>query len=88
MCFVSVLGGVFIFYVVFFGALFGLFAICMKFMLWIYDDKQPRYLLDDSLIGSHPGNKNCVTFGDWDSSELDLKTQVVPRSKHTPSLLQ
>lgn len=48
-------GGVFIFYAVFFGALFGLFAISMKFTLWIYDDKQPRYLLDDSIIGSRPG---------------------------------
>jgi sodium/potassium-transporting ATPase subunit beta len=48
-------GGVFIFYVIFFGALFGLFAICVKCMLWIYDDKQPRYLMDYSIIGSRPG---------------------------------
>jgi len=58
--FISVLGGIIIFYAIFFGALFGLFAICMKFMLWLYDEKQPRYLMGDSLIGTRPGN--CITF--------------------------
>ncbi|XP_023708792.1 sodium/potassium-transporting ATPase subunit beta-2 isoform X1 [Cryptotermes secundus] len=48
-------GGVFIFYVIFFSALAAMFAICMKGMLWFMDDKRPRYLLDDSIIGSNPG---------------------------------
>ncbi|KDR15243.1 Sodium/potassium-transporting ATPase subunit beta-2 [Zootermopsis nevadensis] len=32
-----------------------MFAICMQGLFWVIDDKRPRYILDDSLIGSNPG---------------------------------
>jgi ATP/ADP translocase len=53
--FSSVSGGVFIFYVVFFSALFAMFAVCMTILLWVLDEKRPTYILNDSIIGSNPG---------------------------------
>lgn len=44
-----------IFYVIFYIALAALWAICMKGLLMTIDDHQPKWLLDDSLIGTNPG---------------------------------
>ncbi|KAK0159749.1 hypothetical protein PV327_010829 [Microctonus hyperodae] len=44
-----------LFYIVFFSGLSVLFAICMKAMLATLSDERPRYILDESLIGTNPG---------------------------------
>ncbi|XP_069691959.1 sodium/potassium-transporting ATPase subunit beta-2-like [Periplaneta americana] len=48
-------GGILTFYVIFFSALAALFAICMKGMPLSMDDRRPKYLMDNGVIGSNPG---------------------------------
>ncbi|XP_046676303.1 sodium/potassium-transporting ATPase subunit beta-2-like [Homalodisca vitripennis] len=48
-------GGIFIFYVIFYGALAVFFAICMKFLMMTIDDHYPKWQLDSSIIGTNPG---------------------------------
>ena len=43
------------FYAIFYIALAALFAICMKGLLSTIDDDQPKWQLEESLIGTNPG---------------------------------
>lgn len=43
------------FYAVFFSVLALLFAICMKGLLATLSDQRPRWILEESLIGTNPG---------------------------------
>lgn len=52
---ISVAGGIFIFYVIFYGLLAVFFAICMKGLLMTIDDNTPKWTLDSSIIGTNPG---------------------------------
>lgn len=52
---ISVAGGLFVFYAIFYCVLAAFFAICMKGMLHTIDDKIPYWTQDMSLIGSSPG---------------------------------
>ncbi|XP_063244558.1 sodium/potassium-transporting ATPase subunit beta-2-like [Bacillus rossius redtenbacheri] len=47
--------GILFFYVCFYSALAALFAICMQVLLLTVNDEQPRWTLDNSLIGTSPG---------------------------------
>jgi hypothetical protein len=58
--------------VIFFGALAAMFAISMKGMFWVLDDKRPRYTLDDSIIGSNPGISVLLLLGAWTFSILNI----------------
>jgi len=48
-------GGIFLFYVIFYGALAVFFAICMKCLMMTIDDHYPKWQLDSSIIGTNPG---------------------------------
>lgn len=48
-------GGIFIFYVIFYGALAAFFAICMKGLMATIDDHHPKWQLESSIIGTNPG---------------------------------
>lgn len=51
--FISAITG--IFYTCFFSALALLFAICMKGLLATLNDERPRWILEESIIGTNPG---------------------------------
>lgn len=48
-------GELFIFYSIFYIVLAILFAICMKVWMGMLNDKEPKWLLDESRIGDSPG---------------------------------
>jgi len=48
-------GAVTLFYIIFFSCIAALFAVCMKLWFMGFDLKTPKFLLDESLIGSNPG---------------------------------
>nr|CAD7447329.1 unnamed protein product [Timema bartmani] len=48
-----------IFYLVFYGVLAALFAICMWVFFQTLDPRIPKWQLDHSIIGTSPGNLTC-----------------------------
>ncbi|XP_075149263.1 nervana 1 [Haematobia irritans] len=44
-----------LFYAIFYTVLAGLFAICMRTMLSTLEEREPKWQLDSSLIGTNPG---------------------------------
>lgn len=44
-----------LFYLIFYAVLAGLFAICMQGLFAALNDKEPRWKLDRSIIGTNPG---------------------------------
>ncbi|XP_075212360.1 sodium/potassium-transporting ATPase subunit beta-2-like [Lycorma delicatula] len=48
-------GGIITFYIIFYGCLAVFFAICMKVLLSTIDDHEPKWQLEDSIIGTNPG---------------------------------
>lgn len=48
-------GGILTFYVIFYGCLAVFFAACMKVLLATIDDHQPKWRLEESIIGTNPG---------------------------------
>lgn len=53
--FSSISGQLLIFYTIFYIVLAALFAICMQGLFATLDDKEPKWILDRSLIGTNPG---------------------------------
>lgn len=52
----SVLGKIILFYLIFYLALIGFFAAMLTVFYQTLDAKRPKWLLNESLIGSNPGN--------------------------------
>ncbi|TMW50940.1 hypothetical protein DOY81_004013 [Sarcophaga bullata] len=48
-------GQLFLFYMIFYTILAGLFTICMQGLFSTLNDREPRWKLHDSLIGTNPG---------------------------------
>lgn len=52
---ISSWGRLFLFYIIFYAILAGLFAICLQGLFATLNDEEPKWKLDSSLIGTNPG---------------------------------
>nr|CAD7588162.1 unnamed protein product [Timema genevievae] len=86
--------GILTFYVIFFSALAALFAICMQGLFFTLDEKNPKWTLGNSLIGTNPGlgfrplTENVETGGSLIWYRADNESQVKGWTSKLDSFLE
>ena len=73
-------GALLLFYAIFYSVLALLFAICMKVLMLTLTNEYPKWQLQESIIGTNPGESYFTHFRLTDCSNLNSIAVAPPRT--------